>query len=219
MSSDTTILNCQNCQAKLIEGVFKSVTLIPQNEANIINFYAKEKKSNYCTKCSKDLFKEAMDKLNQEKKSLKNILEDKIDNIPLLSINSPLDWDYNALGLITGQTTTGTGVISEFTSSFTDFFGGQSGAYNKKLAGGEKRCFTQVRTKCIELGGNAVLATDIDYAEVGGAKGMLMVAVTGTAVLLKNVEILGKQQSEAIVLVSESNKKLTILNKFKLTPY
>ena len=37
--------------------------------------------------------------------------------------------------------------------------------------------------KTVCLGGNAVIATDIDYGEVGGAKAMLMVCMTGTAVL------------------------------------
>jgi uncharacterized protein YbjQ (UPF0145 family) len=48
-----------------------------------------------------------------------------------------------------------------------------------------------LRKETLELGGNAVLATDIDYAEVGGDKGMLIVCMTGTAVLLKNPEVLG----------------------------
>jgi hypothetical protein len=36
------------------------------------------------------------------------------------------------------------------------------------------------------LGGNAVIAADVDYAEVGGGKGMLMVCMAGTAVKVLN---------------------------------
>jgi hypothetical protein len=38
------------------------------------------------------------------------------------------------------------------------------------------------------LGGNAVIATDIDYAEVGGVRAMLMVCMAGTAVRLNNLQ-------------------------------
>ena len=76
------------------------------------------------------------------------------------------------------------GVVSEFTSSFTDLFGVQSGRFNKKLKAGEDICFAQLRKQALDLGGNAVIATDIDYSEVGGGKGMLMVCMGGTAIKL-----------------------------------
>ena len=34
------------------------------------------------------------------------------------------------------------------------------------------------------MGGNAIIGTDIDYSEVGGGKGMLMVCMSGTAIEL-----------------------------------
>lgn len=39
-----------------------------------------------------------------------------------------------------------------------------------------------LRTKALLMGGHAILGTDIDYSEVGGGKGMLMVCMAGTAV-------------------------------------
>jgi uncharacterized protein YbjQ (UPF0145 family) len=103
-----------------------------------------------------------------------------------------------------GQSVTGTGVFAEFTSSWTDFFGAQSNAYNQKIAAGEMICQTQLRLKCVELGGNAILAIDIDYAEVGGLKGMLMVCMTGTAVLLENTDIIGKEALEGLNVVTQT---------------
>mgnify|MGYP001331239116 CR=1 FL=1 len=52
--------------------------------------------------------------------------------------------------------------------------------------------------KTLGLGGNAVIATDIDYSEVGGTKGMLMVCMAGTAVSLINTEILGPDKSNEL---------------------
>jgi uncharacterized protein YbjQ (UPF0145 family) len=125
-----------------------------------------------------------------------------------------MDWRFTPLGLVTGQSVTGTGVFSEFASSWTDFFGAQSKAYNQKIAGGETICQTQLRLKCVELGGNAILATDIDYAEVGGGKGMLMVCMTGTAVLLENTEVMGAETIEGLNIVTETAKNQRAMRRF-----
>jgi uncharacterized protein YbjQ (UPF0145 family) len=41
----------------------------------------------------------------------------------------------------------------------------------------------EMRTKAQELGATAVIAVDIDYEVLGQNNGMLMVAVSGTAVV------------------------------------
>lgn len=116
--------------------------------------------------------------------------------------------------MVTGQSTTGTGVISEFTSSFTDFFGAQSGRYNQKLKAGENMCFNQLRLQTLDLSGNAVIATDIDYSEIGGGKGMLMVCMAGTAIQLTNVDILEIETAEIIEKLSYANRRIKELQKF-----
>ena len=116
--------------------------------------------------------------------------------------------------MVTGQSTTGTGVISEFTSSFSDLFGVQSGRFNKKLKAGENMCFALLRKQTIDIGGNAVIATDIDYSEVGGEKGMLMVCMGGTAIKLKNTEILGQERAQNIDEITKLNNRLKTLNSF-----
>jgi len=125
-----------------------------------------------------------------------------------------LKWNYKVLGMVTGQTTTGTGVLTEFTSSFTDFFGVQSGRHNKKLKDGEDMCKVQLRTQTLNMGGNAVVAADIDYSEVG-AGGMLMVCMTGTAINLENIDIIGKDKKEIIKKLNKANERLNWLSKYK----
>lgn len=75
-------------------------------------------------------------------------------------------------------------------------------------------CFAQLRKQAIDLGGNAVIATDIDYSEVGGEKGMLMVCMGGTAVKLKNCSILGDDRSRNIEVLTKYNERLKFLNTF-----
>ena len=114
-----------------------------------------------------------------------------ISAIPVVSIHAPIHWDYDVISIVTAQSTTGTGVITEIASTWTDFFGLQSGFYNRKLRSGEELCFAGLRTAALNLGANAVIGCDIDYAEVGGVSSMIMVCMTGTAVRLKNHDIMG----------------------------
>ncbi|MBE5322140.1 heavy metal-binding domain-containing protein [Pedobacter sp. MR2016-19] len=60
------------------------------------------------------------------------------------------------------------------------------------------------------LGGNGIIATDVDYAEVGGAKAMVMVCMAGTAVKIKNQDTVFKGDSKKFVLINEILKKSRI---------
>lgn len=169
--------------------------MLSEKAINLINEYQENKHNGYCEKCGNELYFNARNKLQEEINNLTTYMESNINSIPIATINSPpLDWKYEILGIVTGQSSTGTGVISEISSSFTDLIGGQSGKLNEKLKLGEQMCFNQIRLKTIDLGGNAVIATDIDYSEIGSGKGILMVCSAGTAIKLTNTELLGKEK-------------------------
>lgn len=209
------IKNCPNCQTVLKSGLMSSIKLLTKKETAIINEYGDKKADGYCSKCGKELYEKANSKFQSEKSDLTAYLRNKINNIPVISAHTPLNWDYRVLDMVTGQSTTGTGVISEFTSSVTDIFGSQSNRHNKKLKGGENMCFAQLRIQTLNLGGNAVIATDIDYSEIGAAKGMLMVCMAGTAIELNNTDILEIEKTEIIDKLTYSNNRLKELNKFE----
>ncbi len=211
----STYTNCPNCKTELKTGILSSTKLLTEIQIGIINEYNETKAEGYCTKCGNELYNQHNQTFQNEKSNLTNYMKSKIENVPVISTHSPLNWEYGIIGMVTGQSTTGTGVISEFTSSFTDFFGAQSGRYNQKLKAGENMCFSQLRLQTLDLGGNAVIATDIDYSEVGGDKGMLMVCMAGTAIRLTNINILAKEQAEIIENLSYANKRLRELKKYE----
>ena len=182
---------CPNCNSVIKKGLTKSVTLFSSKQNTFVKEFVKTDAKEFCSRCGRQLFDQAQNALMSEINGINDQLGKLVNFIPVISIHMPHKWDYEVIGMVTGQATTGTGVFAEFASSFTDFFGTQSKTYNKKLMHGENLSFAQARLKAIDLGANAVIATDIDYAEVGGGKGMLMVCVNGTAVLLKNPEVLG----------------------------
>lgn len=206
------LAECPNCNTKYKSSMFTTVEQLPQDQINIINAFNENKVISYCTKCGSDLYGDSRVKMVEEQRVLQTELQTLIKSIPVVSLQNPLNWDFEVIEMVTGQSTTGTGIVSELTSSFTDLFGLQSSRYNNKLKAGEDLCFAQLRKRTIEVGGNAVIATDIDYSEVGGEKGMLMVCMAGTAVKLKNIEILGIDKIDPLNKIPGVYTRLSYLN-------
>lgn len=210
----TELKNCPNCQAALKSGLMSSNMLYTKMQAAIIDEYHEPKSEGYCEKCGKDLLEKYSNQIRSEMERLGNEMQRLIDNVPVISIHTPLNWDYEVIGMVTGQSSTGTGVITEFTSSFTDLFGAQSGRHNKKLKAGENLCFAQLRKYALDMGANAVIAADIDYTEVGSGKGILMVCMSGTAVNLKNIDVIGNGKGELLDKLIKANQRLKWLMRY-----
>lgn len=205
---------CPNCGFELKKAFFGANLPYTREAITFIHQFTDSISSGYCEKCGKPLIDTARKNAQTQQQANSATLNQHIHSIPLLSLQAPPGWQYQPLGLVTGQSVTGTGVFSEFASSWTDFFGAQSKAYNSKIAGGEQICQTQLRLKCIELGGNAILGTDIDYAEVGGQKGMLMVCMTGTAVLLENTDVIGPDRIESLCIITETAQTNRAISRY-----
>lgn len=210
------LTNCPYCNATIKSGLLSSTTLAMPEITYIINMYHEPKAGRHCSKCVDELARIYVPRFKNEKIDLFNNIKKSIEQIPVITINNPIGWEYDIISMVTAQTTTGTGVISEIASSFTDFTGAQSGRFNNKLKEGENLCFANLRRQAFNLGGNAIIATDIDYGELGGVKGMLMVCMSGTAIYLKNTILLGKERAAKIdglkQLILEYNK----LNKIEI---
>lgn len=207
---------CPNCGEKLKKGFTAKGTVELYSEKHItaINKYFNQNAIAYCTLCGGKLWSQAYFEINNKISELRSNLGNKAHLIPIVTTHTPLAWDYDAIGIVTGQSTTGTGVFADIGSSITDFLGAQSGIYSDKLSKGENICFNQLRMKALALGGNAIIAADIDYAEVGTSKGMLMVCMAGTAVRLKNPDVLGKTISAALKEITDLLKELDHYESF-----
>ncbi len=209
------IQTCNNCGKRLTP----YNETFPEDAIELINRYSAEKKETYCVQCGKGLYKKSLKLLQKEKNAIIKAADKYMKRIPVLTIQSPMGWVYETRGIVSGQSTTGTGVLAEFKSGFSDFLGGQSGSFNKKIAAGEEMAIFQMKVKALGKGGNAVIAVDIDYAELGAAKGMIMVSAAGTAVKLKNPEILGsfsKKDFEPIEEYAAKLEKLAVFKTYKI---
>ncbi|MDU2242450.1 MAG: YbjQ family protein [Paenibacillus sp.] len=86
------------------------------------------------------------------------------------------------IGIVTGEVIMGANVVRDFLASITDIVGGRSGAYENKLQEARDTAFAEMDEKASRLGANAIIGVDIDYEVI--REGMLMVSVSGTAVVV-----------------------------------
>ncbi|GGE59999.1 heavy metal-binding domain-containing protein [Priestia taiwanensis] len=83
-------------------------------------------------------------------------------------------------GIITGEAIMGANIVRDIFASVRDVVGGRSGAYEEKLKEAREIAFAEMQAEANKLGANAIVGIDVDYEVV--RDGMLMVAVSGTAV-------------------------------------
>ena len=88
------------------------------------------------------------------------------------------------LGIVTGETIIGANAIKDIKASFTDFFGGRSGAYEKTIRQAKETALNEMQQHAQQMGANAIVGVDLDYETIGSTKSMLMVACSGTAVIV-----------------------------------
>lgn len=87
-------------------------------------------------------------------------------------------------GIVTGETIIGANVFKDFMAGLRDFFGGRSSTYEKVLIEAKDTALKEMQERAKQMGANAVVGIDLDYETLGDTNGMLMVTVSGTAVVI-----------------------------------
>lgn len=87
------------------------------------------------------------------------------------------------IGIVSGQIVLGTGFLSEFTASFSDFFGVQSEKFATKLEQAKQAALEKMVVKSDVKGGNAIIGVDFDYITFHG--NMIGVIANGTSVVVE----------------------------------
>lgn len=209
--------SCANCGQKFKDGHFRSNQPLKAGRLAVLNEFSSGKLDGACDMCGAPAYDKALKTLNSEVLDLDSAVARDCALIPIVSINSPSCWNYQSIGIVTAQSVTGTGIFSDVTSTVTDLVGSQSNTYIDKIARGEMMCCSILRMKALALECNAILAADVDYAEVGGARAMLMVCMTGTAVRLQNIDILGQDMERALNRLRASYERSQKLKTLRAT--
>lgn len=88
-------------------------------------------------------------------------------------------------GIVFGEAVLGANIFRDLFAGLRDIVGGRSAAYEKELRRAREIALEEVQESAAELGANAVVGLDFDYEVLGSANGMLMVSVSGTAVVVE----------------------------------
>ncbi len=89
------------------------------------------------------------------------------------------------LGVVNGEAILGANVFRDLFASIRDIVGGRSAAYEKELTKAREIAFGELEERAQQLGANAVVGIDLDYEVIGGSGSMLMVSISGTAVVVE----------------------------------
>jgi len=89
------------------------------------------------------------------------------------------------LGIVSGEAILGANIFRDFFAGIRDIVGGRSAGYERSLREAKDTAMSEMIQQAKALGANAVIGIDIDYETIGIGNGgsMLMVAVSGTAVV------------------------------------
>ncbi|MBQ2186050.1 MAG: heavy metal-binding domain-containing protein [Bacteroidaceae bacterium] len=87
-------------------------------------------------------------------------------------------------GVVTGETIIGANVFKDFFAGIRDIVGGRAGSYEEVLREAKDTSIKEMMQRAQTMGANAVVGIDIDYETIGSNGSMLMVATSGTAVVI-----------------------------------
>ena len=90
--------------------------------------------------------------------------------------------DYR--GVVTGEVIIGANFVKDFLASIRDIVGGRSGSYEKVLIEAKDAALKEMSERAEALRANAIVGVDIDYETIGQSGSMIMVACSGTAVVI-----------------------------------
>ena len=77
-------------------------------------------------------------------------------------------------GIVFGEVVSGVNVLKDFTA----------GSYEDELMHAREEALREMEERAAQRGANAVVGVDVDYEVLGSDNGMLMVTVSGTAVVV-----------------------------------
>lgn len=87
-------------------------------------------------------------------------------------------------GIVTGETIIGANILKDFMAGIRDIVGGRSSSYERVLRQAKDTSMQEMAERAQALGANAIIGIDIDYETIGKDNSMLMVATSGTAVII-----------------------------------
>ena len=87
-------------------------------------------------------------------------------------------------GIVSGEVIFGMNFVKDFFASIHDVLGGRSSGYEKSMIEGRETAQAEMEKRAKDMGANAIVGVSYGYETMGEANSMLMVAISGTAVVI-----------------------------------
>ena len=125
------------------------------------------------------------------------------------------------ISVVHNRVVLGTNLFSDISASFSDFFGGNNSAYEKRLAEITDDVIDGLKKKALKLRADALIDLKIDVDEVNGKnKSMFMVTAIATAVLFKKEQSTDNEFSlEEIKASILKNRIIKLVEEGKFNPF
>lgn len=125
------------------------------------------------------------------------------------------------ISVVHNRVVLGTNLFSDISASFSDFFGGNNSAYEKRLAEITDDVIDGLKKKAHKLRADALIDLKIDVDEVNGKnKSMFMVTAIATAVLFKKEQstdnVFSLEEIKASIL---KNRVIKLVEEGKFNPF
>lgn len=130
------------------------------------------------------------EKLDEYEKNVAEIKKNYIEYVKNFKYTTGYDFDgYKIIeykGIVSGEVVLGTGFISEFSASFSDFFGTKSSMFAEKMRSAKKEAQDRLLKNAMKEGANALIGVDFDYITFDN--NVLGISANGTAVVIEKQE-------------------------------
>ncbi|MEI8013085.1 MAG: heavy metal-binding domain-containing protein [Candidatus Omnitrophota bacterium] len=87
-------------------------------------------------------------------------------------------------GLVTGDIVVGVNFLKDWEAGIKDALGGRVGGYEKDLQEAKRLALAQMTEQAENIGANAIVGVNFQYAAVGQHGTMLLASAVGTAVVI-----------------------------------
>ena len=88
-------------------------------------------------------------------------------------------------GIVSGEVIFGMNFVKDFFAYIHDVFGGRSDSYEKSMIEGRQTAQAEMERRAKAMGANAIVGVSYGYETMGTNGSMLMVAISGTAVVIE----------------------------------
>jgi uncharacterized protein YbjQ (UPF0145 family) len=89
------------------------------------------------------------------------------------------------IDIVGGDAIMGTNIFRDIFAGVRDIVGGRSATYERAVMEAKELALKEMQEEAENLGANAVVGVDLDYETIGRNGSMLMVSVSGTAVVVE----------------------------------